>query len=321
MSHGSTISVVIPTYNRRTLLEKNLIAIQGQTLPPDRIEVIIVNDGGTDDTGAMIEAFKPAFRLKYVGQEHRADTPYNVGARLAENDFILFLDDDVIPHPGTLEAHVAAHNRFPGPTAVIGSLHWPPDKKLTPFERYVGSSGILMGTHLIKDPDDVHFKFSAGGNLSIPRELFIESGGFDSDLDLYGHIDIEFGYRLKKRHGARLIHSPAAAADHWCCSPFPEFLKQRRLAGATAAIFHEKHPELSRYLKVDWVRRRGPFAWSVRNCLHAGSALSRPLVPALESSVLFRPLLHFVYRLCIFYNFQRGIRDYLSEKKKTIPRD
>lgn len=316
MARGETISVVIPTYNRREFLEKNLRAIAAQTFPAEKTEAIVVCDGGTDDTEEMVRSFAAPFRLKFIRIEHWTDIPYNVGARAAENDFILFLDDDVIPHPGLLAAHAASHNRFEGPTAVIGRLQWPDEKKLTPFEEYVGKSGMLMGTHLIEDPDNAHFRFALGGNFSVPRRLFHDAGGYDTAYlqGGYGHGDVEFGYTLQKRFGARLVYNSEASADHWCCSPFPRFLEQRGLAGATAVIFYTKHPELARYLKIDWVRRRGPWAWAVNNCLHSAYHAVRPLVPSMERLYpLSRPALFFSYRLCIFYNFQRGIREYLKK--------
>jgi len=312
VARGKTISVVIPTFNRRELLEKNLKAIAAQTMPMERIEVIVVNDDGTDDTDEMVNAFDTPYRLRYIRQKHGEAVPYNVGGWAAENDFIIFIDDDVIPHPGMLEAVVAAHNRFEGPTAVIGRLRWPDEKKLTPFERYVGDSGILMGTHLIEDPDDVHFKFALGGNFSVSRELFRAAGGYDFDLNIYGHIDIEFGYRLKHKHGAHLLYEERAVADHWCCAPFPRFCEQRELAGVTAVIFYTKHPELSRYLKIDWVRRRGAYAAAVRAALRSAYVVLRPMVPVLEKLPLIH-LRHFAYRLCIFYHFQKGIAAYLRK--------
>ncbi len=319
MSRGETISVVIPTFNRCELLESNLKAIAAQTLPMDRIEVIVVNDGGTDDTDEVVKAYDAPYKLRYIRQEHGAAVPYNAGGLAAENDFIIFVDDDVIPHPGMLESVVAAHNRFEGATAVIGRLRWPDEKKLTPFERYVGDSGVLMGTHLIEDPDDVHFKFALGGNFSVPRELFRAAGGFDYDLNIYGHIDIEFGYRLKYNHGARLIYEERAVADHWCCAPFPRFCEQRELAGVTAVIFYTKHPELSRYLKIDWVRRRGPYAAAVRTALGVAYRVLRPLVPALERLPFVR-IRNFAYRLCIFFHFQKGIAAYLGKIEcLTVP--
>jgi glycosyltransferase involved in cell wall biosynthesis len=317
MAHGETISLVIPTYNRRDMLEKNLKAIAAQSLPLDKIEVIIICDGGTDNTEEMVRAFKAPFRLRFFRQKNHADVPYNVGARMAECDFILFLDDDVIPHRGMLEAIISAHNRFEGQTAIIGRLQWPDEKKLTPFERYVGESGVLMGTHKIVDPDDVHFKFALGGNFSVTREIFQRSGGFDSNMNIeaYGNIDIEFGYRLKKQYETRLIYEPGAAADHWYCSPFPRFCEQRELAGATAVVFYKRHPELSNYLKIDLVRRRGLYAWAFRTALGMAYRFFRPLIPLLERNPLNCPVRRFAYRLCIFYHYQKGLSAYLNKIK------
>lgn len=317
MSYGSTISVVIPTFNRKELLRKNLESLSDQTLPPDKFEVIIISDGGTDDSEQMVKSFNARYGLTFHKQPHGEDVPYNVGGRLAKNDFIIFLDDDVIPHKRMLEAVINAHNRFDGPTAVIGRLQWPEEKKLTPFERYVGESGVLMGTHKIENKDDVHFQFALGGNFSVPRELFEKSGGFDIDLNIYGYIDIEFGYRLKKMYDARLIYEHEAAADHWCCSPFPRFCKQRELAGVTGVIFYTKHPELSEYLKIDFVRSKKLSILAFRTLIDLCCKFIEPFIPVLERLSPFKSFLHMSYRLCIFNHYQKGLLNYLNRIKNV----
>jgi len=321
MTSGKTVSVVIQTYNRKDLLEKNLRALAAQTLPAGMFEVIIVDDGSADGTGDFVRGFQAPYRIEYIYQENGADIPRNVGGRAAKNDFIQFYDDDVIPQPGALEATLRAHNRFDGPTAVIGSIQWAPEKKLTLFLRYAGKSGSMTGSNLIKNPDDVPFQFALGGNFSVPRDIFMQSGGFDTDLKYYGYKDIEFGYRLKKAHGVRLVYAEDAVGDHWCCPEFEKFCERRELVGAHAVILYAKHPELSGFLKMDRIKRRGLFATIERAALAAANRFFRLIIPALEAMPVLAPLRNFAYRLCIFYHYQKGVADYLKkiEGKKVPP--
>jgi len=318
MTRAETVSVVIPTYNRRDLLEKNLMALSGQDFPADRLEVIVVNDGCTDGTAEMIESFEAPFRLKHIIREHTGDMQfYNVGAREAGNDVILFLDDDVTPAAGLVREHLASHNGTEDDVGVIGRLRWPAEMNLSPFDDYVARSGMLMGTHLIGDPENVHFKFTLTGNFSVSREIFEASGGFSKEIGVYGYIDTEFGYRLQKDHGVRLVYNEKAVADHWGRTPFDKFLRRRELCGSTAVIFYTRHPELARYLKVEWARRRDPALLILKAVLRAAYSAVRPAIPLLEKFYpASRPLLFFAYRLSIFYNYQKGIAVYLGEVDK-----
>ncbi|MES4785719.1 MAG: glycosyl transferase, partial [Nitrospiraceae bacterium] len=55
------MSVVIPTYNRRSILRKTLLAFASQTIPSEQFEVIVVDDGSSDDTVAMLRRFNAPF--------------------------------------------------------------------------------------------------------------------------------------------------------------------------------------------------------------------------------------------------------------------
>ena len=72
------ISVVIPTYNRARQLRSCLDALARQSAPADAFEVIIVDDGSTDDTGVLLDAYRAPFRLRVERHENRgqaADWP------------------------------------------------------------------------------------------------------------------------------------------------------------------------------------------------------------------------------------------------------
>ncbi len=105
------IGVIIPTYNRAALLRETLESVLAQTRPPDA--VIVVDDGGTDDTRAVVAAFKDE-RIRYHWQENAyLGAARNTGQRLAgSTDLLLFLDSDDRLLPCALErleAALAAH--------------------------------------------------------------------------------------------------------------------------------------------------------------------------------------------------------------------
>lgn len=92
MDHGTGVSVIIPTYNRRVLVQRALHSVMAQSRRPE--DVIVVDDGSTDGTG---EALRAAFgdSIRYVWQPNAGvSSARNHGLRLARGDFIALLDSD-----------------------------------------------------------------------------------------------------------------------------------------------------------------------------------------------------------------------------------
>ena len=102
---SSAISVVIPTYGRAEYLLAAIDSVLAQTRPPG--EIIVVDDGSPDDTGARVAPLVQAGRVRYVRRENGGmAAARNTGAALATREFLLFLDDDDLLVPTALEAMV-----------------------------------------------------------------------------------------------------------------------------------------------------------------------------------------------------------------------
>ncbi len=87
----ATVSVVIPTFNRARVISRALESVFLQTRPPD--EILLVDDGSTDDTAAQVRAEFPGVRL--IEQENRGvSAARNAGIRAATGTWIALLDSD-----------------------------------------------------------------------------------------------------------------------------------------------------------------------------------------------------------------------------------
>lgn len=85
------VSVIIPTYNRAAYLQKALQSVKEQTY--QSLEIIVIDDGSTDDTGKMLENY--GGQLRYFYQENRGISgARNAGIKSARGEFIAFLDSD-----------------------------------------------------------------------------------------------------------------------------------------------------------------------------------------------------------------------------------
>jgi glycosyltransferase involved in cell wall biosynthesis len=104
------LSVVIPTHNRANLLPDAIESALGQTLSP--VEVIVIDDGSTDDTEAAIVPYLP--RIRYIRQENQGvSSARNRGVSEATGEWIGFLDSDDVWEPTRLEWIQATLHHLP----------------------------------------------------------------------------------------------------------------------------------------------------------------------------------------------------------------
>ncbi len=205
-----SISLIITTYNRPDALKAVLVSALNQTLPP--FDIVIADDGSREETRVMVESMARISRIPihHAWQEDRgfrAAAVRNLGVRQAGGEYLVFIDGDILLHPGFLEdhAHAARRNRF-----IKGSrLMLKPD--LT--ARLIQSPGQLPGfwtSGVESRLKMLRFKVlrnllstSKGGwdnvrtcNLSLYREDFERVNGFDEGFEGWGLEDTEFVARL-----------------------------------------------------------------------------------------------------------------------------
>lgn len=259
------VSVVIPTYNRSRILVRTLEALGRQTVLGESeddpgggvpYEVIVVDDGSTDETAARVRGMASEYPapLVYLHQENRKQgAARNLGVGRARGEWLVFLGDDTVPASDFLAGHLGARSGVRSEDAdrvvVIGYTPWAREYPRTRFMEYVGEEGWQFGFALIEDPNDVPFNFFYTSNLSISREFFRESGGFDEDFGEYGWEDIELGWRLH-RMGMRLVYQARAVAYHHHPTSVRAFVRRQRRVGSSAWSFYRKHPEMADFLSV-----------------------------------------------------------------------
>ncbi|MFC9227354.1 glycosyltransferase family 2 protein, partial [Streptomyces hygroscopicus] len=118
------VSVIIPAYNALPELTRAVTSAMDQTLGPDRVEIIGVDDGSTDGTGEELERLaRTCAALRVVHQENSgcAGVPRNTGLDLAQGDFVFFLDSDDYLGPDALRRMVAMADAN-GTDVVLGRI-------------------------------------------------------------------------------------------------------------------------------------------------------------------------------------------------------
>jgi glycosyltransferase involved in cell wall biosynthesis len=104
------VSVVIPTFNNAALLPETLNGVKRQTIKD--VEIIVVDDGSTDQTAQVVKAYDPAV-VYYYQSNRRQAAARNQGVKLAHGEYIAFCDHDDVWNPGHLEALLDCFGRFP----------------------------------------------------------------------------------------------------------------------------------------------------------------------------------------------------------------
>src|SRR5437763_16280569 len=163
-------SIVIPTYNRLDMLLRVLDALEAQQGAP-AFEVVVIDDGSTDDTARVIGARKG---ITFRTQENAGPgAARNHGVSLAKGKFVVFIGDDTVPEPRFLAEHARVHRESDDDPllACLGYTGWPRGERVTAFMDYINDYGLQFGYKLIEDGDIVPFNFFYTSNISISCRL------------------------------------------------------------------------------------------------------------------------------------------------------
>lgn len=175
------ISIITPTYNRHDLVQTTIKSIQAQSFKD--WELILVDDGSTDNTEEAIQYLLADSRIRYYKKKNtgQADS-LNVGVGYAKGEFIVFLDSDDEAYPDWLET---ATSNLKNDTGFL----------------CVGAVRKLLDGTMLDEPIDgielygekIKVKFTCG-SLFIRRTVFQAIGGYDSTLK--ANIQTDLGLRL-----------------------------------------------------------------------------------------------------------------------------
>ncbi len=213
----SSLTVVVPTYNRPNVLTKCLRALQGQVFQA-AFEIIVVDDCSTDATQQLVQAeCARDRRIQYIRNPCNSGRCHtrNQGILSAKNPLIVTLDDDIVPAPGFLEAHSAIHDdRQRGSLAAVGSVRYDSDCiSGTNIGKYLQSRYLAFRSNLSISLTDLGAQHFGIGNSSFWKDDAICVGLLDQRFRFYGGEDVFFGHQLKKR-GVRLCFCPDAKGLH-----------------------------------------------------------------------------------------------------------
>ena len=243
---AADVSIVIPTYDRRERLHRVLSALASQAAVG--FEVVVVSDGSTDGTDEYLRSADTPLAIVSERQENAGPAAArNLGVKLASRALLLFIDDDVMPTPELVGAHVAAHERLGDRVVVIGPMLNPPDHRMSPWVRWEQTMLQKQYGALERGVYSATARQFYTGNASVRRDHVLDVGGFDTSLRRAE--DVELAFRLRQ-HGLEFAYEPQAIGLHYAERSFNAWIEIAAAYGRNDVVFARDRGHADVY---DWI--------------------------------------------------------------------
>ncbi len=298
------VSVVMHTRNRADMLPLSLAHLESQTSPAGRFEILIIDEGSTGDTADVLERYASGapVRIKRLTQEGgNLGRARNRAVEMAAGRWILFLDDELLAGPRLVESHVEIQRREGGGCAAAGNVQPHPQIEVDTFMRWRQHG-------LVSEPrgnQPLRFIDWRAWNLSVPRDAFLEAGGFDESFTCAGLEDLELAWRLENK-GLTGVYSESACAYAWQPTSLDREQRRSYAEGYTLTTLIEK-------TQSDIVRQRYVPEVSFRHVVGDSLAMS---ICRLASTGM--PSTNRVYSLlsqrALRHAFRKGYRDAVANR-------
>lgn len=194
---GKQVTVIIPAKNEENYIARCLRSVLDQDYPGHLVKVVVVDNGSTDGTRAIVDSFAQTGRVELLVREGGTISAVrNLGAAQAQGSYLAFLDGDCVPAPDWLRSGIEFLQRQ-AEVVCIGFAASPPDPAASWVERtwhHLCSTSRSRGTRKAA--------WLSSFNLIMRRDVFLRVGGFNEALATCEDADL--GYRLSA-HGSLLL--------------------------------------------------------------------------------------------------------------------
>ncbi|MSR75871.1 MAG: glycosyltransferase [Planctomycetes bacterium] len=236
------LSVIVPTYERATVVNNLLNSLVSQDLSPSAFEVIVVDDGSA--TPLSLAANRYPFKLEVLHQPNAGPAAArNLALTRAKAPWILIFNDDAVPAPDVLRRHLTRQLQSDQDIAVLGRFDFLPEKLAHPFTQLMQRTNLMFEYTLMKPNALNDWRFFYTCNMSIPRRCLDAVGGFDANFPHAICEDTELGWRLQKQCDLRVFFDPLIVAHHDHDMDIDRYVKRQFLLGLNTHRMYRKHGE------------------------------------------------------------------------------
>ncbi len=194
------VTIIIPTYNRKSYLEDAIDSVLGQNFT--HFGIIVVDDGSDDGTADLVRGLGDPKKLEYMRFSHSGvpGKVRNAGARMAKGNYLAFLDSDDLWKPEKLTRQIAFFEEHPGIRICHSREIWQRGEKIVSQagQRHRRSGNIF--------PDALKKCIIGPSTVMMRRELFEEFSGFREDLEIAE--DYELWLRITAKYPVGYIDEP-----------------------------------------------------------------------------------------------------------------
>jgi len=195
-----------------------------QDYPPEKFQVIVVNDGSTDATADIFSQMNlpENFRLAEHPENCGLAAARNTGIRRATGEILIFLDSDMEVARDFISRHIVWYDR-PEVVGVVSELCPAPENPYDKYQLYLYDG--RRGARMIGADRALPFQYFIFGLTSIRRSALDSIGGFDAGIRHYGGEDTEMAFRLWQKYPEGLFFDSKIRVIHHHYRPFPLVLK------------------------------------------------------------------------------------------------
>ncbi|MGH9946969.1 MAG: glycosyltransferase family 2 protein [Pyrinomonadaceae bacterium] len=325
MSTLNRLTIVIPTFNRPNQLSDVLDSLFASDIRTfEDVEVVVVDDGSDLPARGIVENFIPRnpFRIAYIYQENAGPAEArNNGFRLAANEIVLFIDDDILVFPDLILKHVEAHREMPG-SVICGQSPYAIPSEIDSEYEYLNSLHN-EGFDSIGVQDGERFvgvEIVASGNISVEKHLFKNRSVYAPGLRMPIGEEYELSLYLKNAN-IPIYLAPQIKGWHLQPATIVDSCKQNYKYGLGIAELAIKRPDVLslEQLRAIWETNRrlvadDPATLKLKKIvrrLFANRLARTILLWCASSSKAFVPsaLLFVLYRLTVGSFLAAGILD------------
>lgn len=228
------VSVIVPVYNGEKVIGSCLKSLLNQNYPKKNYEIIVVDDGSTDNSVEVVKKFK---RVKLIRQKHKGPAAArNLGVKHAKGSIVLFTDADCIPSRNWIKSMVEPF-KDKQVVGVAGTY-----KTLNKESLVARFAGYEIEERHEKMKENKTIDFIGTYSAAYRKNVFLKFGGFDESFTMASGEDPELSFRLSKA-GLKMVFQPKAWVWHRHPDTLIKYLRQKFWRGYWRVFLYKKHRE------------------------------------------------------------------------------